>query len=515
MQATDLIVEVRDANYNRIGQLLPKDLTDLTVVAKFNSIGSWKITLPSSHPLVDSLRTPGSGLIVTGPSGVILSGPTTSAKNIASQDDPKGSWEIEGKDDSIILSENPAFPTPSTNDVEAQTVAYDTRIGPAETIMKEYVSVNIGPEAPAERDVYNLIIETDEGLGTEITTSARFNQLDKLLTAISSIDKLGYTVEQSGENLIFKVYQPVDRSGEIRMDIDNDQLASTEYVYKQPELTRVIVGGSGAAEQRTFLSVETTESIAAASEWGRKITRFHDARSSQGLDELEQSGLEQLADKGSTQKAVVITPNDYTTMRYGVDWFLGDIVSVTVNNEEIIQIVTEVGLLVSSEGVTLKATVGNPIKTDLEETLIYLSGQQDERLDNLERNAEGGASAARESVVYTTPILTSGQVFKTEIEIAPDFRLLSISTTTAARVRIYSDADGQDWDENRVPTGYPDDIGLFTDVITPNNGLYSFDLSPVPFCFSRLGTATIPVTITNLEPTSNPVQVTFIFIPLS
>lgn len=515
MLATDLIVEVRDANYNRVGQLLPKDLTDLTVVAKFNSVGSWKITLPASHPLVNILKTAGSGLIVTGPSGVILSGPTVAAKNIADFESPKGLWEIEGRDDSIILSERLAYPTPSTADVELQTVAYDTRVGPAETIMKEYVDVNIGPSGAVERSITNLTVEADAALGSTLTTSARFNQLDKLISAIASIDSLGYTIEQNGDNLVFKVYQPVDRSGEIRMDIDNNQLSKTEYLYKQPEATRIIVGGAGSANQRIFIERSSVDSLSAETEWSRRIEVFHDARSSQGLDELQQAGDEELVTKGKTIRSVSITPNDYTTMRYGVEWGLGDIVSVTVDGTEVIQIITEVGLLVSSEGVTLKATVGDPIKDDVEAALIYLQGKQDDRLDNLERNAEGGGSSfARETVVYTSPILNPEESYETSIIIGKGYRVLSLTTTIAARVRLYTGVTGGQALDNPRPEGsYPKEAsGLLLDFVTTPTELYA-DLNPTVdgFVFTP-DSETVPLTITNKTDAASPVQLTLFFI---
>ena len=202
MDITDLIIEVRDANYNRVGQLLPKDITDLTIVAKFNDVGSWKITLPSDHPLVDALRTPGSGLVVNGPNGVIISGPSVTAKNVSNFESPEGVWEIEGKDDSIILSEHLAFPTPG-NDAENQTIAYDTRIDYADVLMKEYVNYNIGPLASTARKITNLTVEANEDLGSILTVSARMNKLNDLVKSIASIDKLGYTVEQVGDELVF------------------------------------------------------------------------------------------------------------------------------------------------------------------------------------------------------------------------------------------------------------------------------------------------------------------------
>lgn len=515
MKAKELVIEVRDATYNRIGQILPNDLTDFTIVAKFNSVGTWKLTLPAEHYLVDTLRTAGSGIVVNGPTGVIISGPTVSAKNIANVENPKGVWEIEGRDDSIILSERLAYPTPITADVEAQTNAYDTRTGAAETIIKEYVKANIGINAPIERKITNLTVETDTALGSTITTSARFNKLDKLISAIASIDKLGYTIEQEGDILVFKIYNPIDRSGTIRMDIDNNQLASTEYIYKQPEVTRVIVGGAGSAEQRTFIEASNASSIAGETDWNRRIEVFHDARSSQDAAELAQAGAEELVDKGKTQESISITPSDYTSMVYGTDWGLGDIVSVVVDNKEVKQIITEVGLLINSDGVTVKATVGPAPKNDLEDALVYLQGKSDDRLDNLERNGEGGgaAAASRESIVYTTPVLAPNETYTTSINIAAGYRLLFLSTTVPARVRLYTKVEGQTADLLRLEGSRPyEGHGLIFDFVTAPY-LLSADLNPTIDGFTfDMTSISVPLTITNKSNNAAPVQITFIYI---
>ena len=117
MRITDLTVEVRDEQLNRVGQLLGADLVGAQFVLRHNNVGSWSVSLPASSPMADLLRSPGYGLIVTGRDDVILSGPTLSAKLVQSQDDLEGVWQIEGADDSLILQERLAYPQPSNDDV--------------------------------------------------------------------------------------------------------------------------------------------------------------------------------------------------------------------------------------------------------------------------------------------------------------------------------------------------------------------------------------------------------------
>jgi hypothetical protein len=76
-------------------------------------------------------------------------------------------------------------------------------------------------------------------------------------------------------------------------------------------------------------------------------------------------------------------------MRFGVDWFLGDQVTVVVNDIEASAVVTEVGISIGSDGVRIGATVGTPVSLDFESKLIRKQVQAEDRISQLERNVTG------------------------------------------------------------------------------------------------------------------------------
>lgn len=385
MHVSDLVIEVRDADLVRLGQLLPEDLVGFQAVLRWNDIGSWRCQLPVGHRLAEMLRLPGSGLVITTDQGVLLSGPTMSVVTTQATDNVEGTYEITGVDDSVLLKERLAYPTPATADVTAQTVAYDVRTGTAEDVMKAYVSANIGADAPASRRVAHLTVEASEGRGSTITGSARFETLQDLLAGLAAVSDLGFTIEQNGDNLEFQVYEPVDRSANVRLDLYNGRLTKSEYSYSQPKATRTIVGGSGEAEARVFLEATTDESQSAEKTWGRRIETFKDAQSTSDPTELAQSGKEALASDGKTVVSVSISPSDDQTMLFGVDWNLGDKVSVVVGTAELISVVTEVGLVIGPDGVRIGATVGEPRTLDYETQIITRQASQSLRISQLER----------------------------------------------------------------------------------------------------------------------------------
>jgi microcystin-dependent protein len=402
MNVDDLIVEVRDGNLNRVGRILPTDLVGFNAVLRFNNVGTWEIpALPDTHPLCATLRSPGSGIIVTGPDGVILSGPTISATNSVESGQGAGIWNISGVDDSVILGERLAYPTPTTADVTAQTSAYDTRTGVASTVMLGYVEANLADGvAPVTRAIPYLTIGTDPVVGSTVRKSARFDILGELLSDIASVDSLGFDVRQIGDILEFNVFEPVDRSLEIRMDVSNNTLSRTEYAYGRPNATLAIVAGQGEGASRQFVEVTTTASTDAQTLWERRIETFVDQRNTSDATELEQAGLEKLATDGVTVTSVDVIPSSDVTMVYGVDFNLGDIVGVTVGAQEVSAIVTTVSLSIESDGVRIGATVGDPTGVDFEALTAKKSTDTQRRVNSLERkeSAGGGGGGITEPV---------------------------------------------------------------------------------------------------------------------
>jgi hypothetical protein len=410
MRVDELTIEVRDGSLARVGQILPSEMVGFEAVLRFNNVGAWKITLPSNHVMADALRAPGAGIIVTSEIGVILSGPTVAAKQTKTAADPIGIWEITGSDDSIILGERLVYPDPA-NSVDAQTADFDERTGAAETVIKAYVNANIGPSAPVARRASNLIIEADLGRGEIVTGQARFDTLGPFIESLASTSSLGFTIEQNGSDLEFQIFEPTDRSAEIRMDVDNARLEKSEYTYTQPSVTRVVVAGPVTGTTREFIERTSTESLAAESDWARRIEVFKDARGNSDADALALAGDELLTDGGYTVESVSVSPNDNQTMAYGIDWGLGDKVTVVVGNEEIVQIVTEVALVITTDGIKIGATVGNvkaAARQDIEARNTEKSQDQETRISNLERNdgssANGGNGNGGNNLVETADI---------------------------------------------------------------------------------------------------------------
>jgi hypothetical protein len=390
MQVDELIIEVRDPDFNRVGQFRPVDLVGAKFIMRFNNVGSWEMTLPAGNRLGELLRLPGYGILVTGPDDtVIFSGPTLSAKLEQTPDNLQGDWLIVGSDDSILLSERLAYPNPTTDDVADQGQAYDARLGAAETVLKQYVNANLGSLAPISRQVENLLIEADSSRGEIVQGNARFEKLQDLLYGLAQTGGLGYQITQEDSDLLFSVYEPEDKTAKIRMDLFNQKLSRAEYAYSVAKVTRAIVGGQGEAEWRRFVEVSNTDSEAAEVEWSRRIEVFKDGRNSRITSQLTQDGLEMLVDEGKTITELSVTPSDDINMRFAVDWYLGDKVTVVIDQLEAQAVVTEVGLAIDADGVRIAATVGTPVGITYEAKVLAKQQDTDQRVSNLERTVTG------------------------------------------------------------------------------------------------------------------------------
>lgn len=122
----------------------------------------------------------------------------------------------------------------------------------------------------------------------------------------------------------------------------------------------------------------------------------------------------------------------------------------------------------------------------------------------------GGEGSARTNVAVTTPSLAPNvPSAATPITMATAYRVLSLSTSRPARVRLYATVAQQVADLNR-PVGVDPlaNSGLMLDFVTL--GTQSRSLNPLVdgANYEEIPSATIPMTVTNLTLTAGTVQVT-------
>jgi hypothetical protein len=318
-------IYIRDYDLKKVGEVT--EFTKIDMIPRFNAVGTFTLDLPTDCAATKELIKDKAGIIVKKDGQTIFSGTVTSRKRAF--DGTNDTMTFSGKDDNFYLSRVLAYP--ETNGLFS-TQAYDVRTGPAETVIKQYVSYNAGPDAPPERN--SLTIEADSGLGSTVTGRARFDNLLDLLASISlQGGGLGFNVVQEGSDLVFKVYQPTDKSKSVFFSPLLGNLLSFDYSNGDPESNLVVVGGSGEGTARILDWKADNSSIV---KHGR-IETFVDRRDTSDLTELEKTIDEELTNK-SEKNTFNFVPIDTPQISFNTHYGLGDIVTVVLTQpNEIIE----------------------------------------------------------------------------------------------------------------------------------------------------------------------------------
>jgi hypothetical protein len=256
-----------------------------------------------------------------------------------------------------------------------------------------------------------LTLGTNGHRGATLTKAPRFQPLGALLDEIGTVAdyptgtgrQLGFRVVQSGAALTFQTYATADKSAAVRFDVDNGTLASSKVATAAPTVTRTVVGGQGDGTARTMQEVTSTASLAAETAWGRRIEQFIDQRQTNDAAQLTAAGNDALAQGGLSQFAMQLTPADDTAWVYGVDYSLGDIVTVVVRNggtdplaaTELSTMVTGYVLKADASGKRFGAVLGQPSAAQ--------QADFSARLSNLERTGTVTTFAKLSDIALTTP----------------------------------------------------------------------------------------------------------------
>ncbi|MBT2656612.1 siphovirus ReqiPepy6 Gp37-like family protein [Bacillus sp. ISL-18] len=366
---------VRDQYLNRVAEI--DDYQSLEMVLKYNSYGTWVLNLPTNCKAAKEIIKSKSGIVVINDGKVIFSGLATKKNRKWNANEDK--LQISGVDDSIWLLRRLVYPEPNG---QFTLKDYDVRTGLAESIIKQYVSFNLGSRARLERQIPNFVIEEDIGLGKKVTGNGRFETLLDLSTSLALAGgDLGFRTIQVNKSLEFQVYQPEDKTKTAIFSPLLGNLSEFEYTSEDPETNYVIVGGGGEGKARITLQNGDSASI---TEYGR-IESFVDQRNTTDQAELTQSLNQELTEK-SIKNSLSITPIETESLSFGRDYNLGDKVSIIITqpNEvvevdtiyyflsdyqirktqeklQVIQdVVREIKLTIDQNGVSINPTIGTP-----------------------------------------------------------------------------------------------------------------------------------------------------------
>lgn len=229
---------------------------------------------------------------------------------------------------------------------------------PAETIMKTLVSYNAGSAATAangrlvDGQIMGLSVQTDAAAGNVINWSCAWKPLLPELQDIAKVAggdfDLIKTGAQSWEFRFYPGQRGTNRStgaDKVTFSLAYGNMANPIYTYdRMSEATVAIVAGQGEAQARAT-SVRYGENFASINH--REI--FVDARQETTIAGLEAKGDRTLKDvqaRATFEYDVVQVPSS----RYGLHYFLGDLVAAQYQTISVIQQVKAVNIEFQKSG---------------------------------------------------------------------------------------------------------------------------------------------------------------------
>jgi len=349
---------VLDKNFVRLGEIGAP--TELTATPRHMLASTGAITLPASHrlasALVDADNTVGPRILIEHRGVELISGWVGSIRGFGPAHSAQLTVQVDGYFG--LLYDVLAWPNP-TGGIGSQggDEGFYRATGPAETVAKNLIAAN------CTRLGLPVEVEPSLGRGATITIEARFTSLaDVLLEKLESAG-IGLRVVQASAGYRVEAYVPsvwgrtlTETSGSV---ID------WSWAKHPAHASRVVVGGSGARELRTFRQVTNN-----ATETGTKRIREHytDGLETTDSAELDKAGQQYLAVNGPSLGLSVSLQESKHLQYGGIDGLhVGDKLSLEVGPGLIIEDVLREAPLTwtTDQGVVISQQVGeeNPDPT--------------------------------------------------------------------------------------------------------------------------------------------------------
>ncbi|MBF4603769.1 siphovirus ReqiPepy6 Gp37-like family protein [Curtobacterium sp. VKM Ac-2884] len=314
----------------------------LVVIERHNvtgaKAGAWQVT--GLNAGLSGLLTAGNGVILFRDGVKVMSG------DIVSIDRGAKESTVSGWSDTTCIDDRLVAPDP-TKTWPTQAKDYDTRTGPAETVLLGFINANAGPGALASRRVAGLRIPASGGRGSTTTVKGRFGSVGAVVADAAESGGLHVDIVQdedaAGPYLRPTVRTVTDRSANVRFGTAGSFTGAVigsdwSYTLERPTITDAVVAGGGEGVYRVL--VEKVDADAEAT-WSRKVEQLVDDSSTSDIDELGATGTDALAD-GANPVAVSFTITDQPDVRYRRDWRVGDRVGVNIDGLDFSDVVREV-----------------------------------------------------------------------------------------------------------------------------------------------------------------------------
>ena len=341
----------RNPDYT-IGMALP--ILSAQAVIRHLGVGTAVATTPFNPEAWDALQ-PSYGIELWRDGQQQFTGRLTAREASWDRESGKAVLKLEAKGDEVLLADRLVRPDPARA-ADDQTVSdYWTFTGRASAAMRRLISDQAGPTAFAAYQIPGLVLGDDPNVGPSRTWSTLFLSVLDELTAISvaSGANLGVRMSTDSGTLRAQITSSSDLAASVRFSADLSNLVGWTYRDEAPTITHALAAGSGDLHLRLRKLAVTTDPL--ATQWGRQIWSYVDRRDSDDPAELLQAAGDALAE-GAPTVSLQVQLTDSQAATYGVDWGLGDRITVYVGLSgqtrlaAVSDVVREISFDVSADG---------------------------------------------------------------------------------------------------------------------------------------------------------------------
>lgn len=315
--------------------------TKLTVVERHisNGPGTWVLEGPSDSL---SVFTPGMGCILFDGETFVASGQLQEPQRSYEADDGgkmADTTTLGFIDDTDELWSRLAWPDPThalTGVPSSFSTTYDTRTGPRETILLEYIAANLGPAAPIiSRRLAPLFLPTSLGRGGSTTYEARMETLGEIAGKLGEAGNFDVHIRHDEPAGVPRLTLVIEAVQDVSADIvfgsaeaarATGVVSSWHYSMAAPTTTDAILFSSGDLALREG-SRFTDE--AAVTRWSRRRETLIDQGYTDDLSVITDAGAKALEDGASPVEAV-IQVSDAGDAIYRSTYHLGDRIGIEV-----------------------------------------------------------------------------------------------------------------------------------------------------------------------------------------
>lgn len=283
------------------------------ITPRHNQKPTGTFVIPVDHPKLDKLIVEGARATIDYHGQQLVSGPID---RLTGTGTAEGTVTVELEDDWSFFADTLGWPVPTAAIGSQSSSEYDTKIGPAETVVKYF----------AQRAITRLglpiTVAPDQGRGADIIVRVRMQSLADMLFPTLDQAGIGVTIRQNGAaGLVLDCYETAWYP--IVLKPHTGVVRDWEWSRARPKVTRAVAGGTGEGTARVFREVIDT---AAEDLWHAKREVFVDASSADTTAEVDAQAQTAITD-GAASAGLKLTLAETESFRYGEQLRVGDLVT--------------------------------------------------------------------------------------------------------------------------------------------------------------------------------------------